>query len=67
MRGYSDPAIFAAIESVYGGLMDDLSWEAASEEVANAVRWARECIGPDDATIATAMAPALESIAAALE
>ena len=37
----------------------------ASEEVAYAIRWARECIGPDDATIATAMAPAFESIAAA--
>ena len=43
--------------------MDDLSIEEATDEVANAIRWARECIGPDDATITGIMAPALSSIA----
>ncbi len=64
MRGYSDAAIFDALDSAYY-LVNDLSIEEASEEVSNAIRWARECIGPDDATIAAAMAPTLESIAAA--
>lgn len=64
MRGYSDAAIFAALDPVYCAMMDDLSREKASEEVTYAVRWARRCAGPDDATIATAMAPTFESIAA---
>ncbi len=65
MRGYSDAVIFDALDAVYYDLMDDLSIEEASEEVANAIRWARECVGPDDATITGIMAPALDSIASA--
>lgn len=64
MRGYSDAAIFAALNSVYCVLMDDMPCEKASEEVKHAVRWAREFTGPDDATISAEMRPTLESIAA---
>src|SRR4029079_16299011 len=64
MHGYSDAAIFAALEPVYCDLMDDLSWEAASEEVASAVQWARGRVGLNDAEIAVAMAPAFDRLAA---
>ena len=65
MRGYSDSAIFDALDAAYCDLMDDLSIEEASEEVANAIRWARECVGTDDATITGIMATPFNSIASA--
>ena len=64
MRGYSDAVIFDALDSAYY-LVNDLSIEEASERSRTPSSWARERVGPDDATMTGIMAPALSSIASA--
>ena len=44
MRGYSDAAIFDALDDAYY-LVNDFSIEEATAEVSNAIRWARERAG----------------------
>lgn len=61
MRGYPDRVIFDALDSPYYAV-NDLEMSKAQVEVENAVKWAREQVGPDDSTIAKDLAPAIANI-----